>query len=199
MGIYAQGIVESSVGAIAVKKAVLLSVTAVVNADDLALVVDAKGVGALGGQGVVERCVAAATVEKPVIEVAVIVKSDDLTGGIDAERRGTPNAQGVVERCVAAAAVEEAVAAGAAVVVSPNDLAGGVDAVCLDAAVCLGGQRIINGSVTASTVEEAVVGPVISDDLAGVVDALCKGTNSGRIVERGVGVDRHDALCYLHA
>jgi hypothetical protein len=47
MGVYAQVIVESGVDAAAVEEAVG-AVAAVVTADDLPVVVDAKGIGALG-------------------------------------------------------------------------------------------------------------------------------------------------------
>src|SRR5437660_1744861 len=63
----------------------------------------------------------------------------------------------------------------------------------------VGGQRILEGGVSAAAVEEAVVDAgvgVRTDDLATGVDALCEGTVWGvrqRIVEGGVGVDWHDA------
>jgi hypothetical protein len=81
--------------------------------------------------------------------------------------------------------VEDAVA----ILVKPDDLACVVDA---ERRVSFGAQGMIEGSVGAAAVEDAVLGEVavnvVPDDLACVVDALCKGAFGAQgIIERGVG------------
>ena len=69
----------------------------------------------------------------------------------------------------------------AAVLVKSCELARGVDSKCIGAAT-RSGERIVDGGVSASAVEEAVreaaaVG-IPSGDLAGVVDGLCIGCDA---------------------
>jgi hypothetical protein len=90
--------------------------------------------------------------EKAVQVVARVgVLSDDLARGVYAKCARVPVRQGIVDGRVNAAAVEEAVQA-TGVLVIPDDLARPVDAIC----ICVGGERIVEGRVSAAVIEIAV-------------------------------------------
>jgi hypothetical protein len=79
-------------------------------------------------------------------------------------------------------------------VVLPDDLAQVVNAQCRRE---VGGKRIVDRSVRAPAVEEAVGAAKVTiepDNLARTVDAPGTGTAEGQgIVEGGVGIDWHDS------
>src|SRR6516165_8221881 len=200
-----QGIVDGGEEAAAIDEAVAaVDRPGLVAAGDLPGIVDAKCLGAEGGQGIVEGGVSAAVgvVEEAVHAARVGVEPDDQPCTIDALREGAAGAgRGVIEGRVGAAVgvVEEAVTA-AGVVVKPDDLARGVDALCNRAARTGKGKGIVKGGEGTTTIEEtvgdAVVVGVPADDLVRVVDAECLGAAGmgQRIIESGERIDRHVVL-----
>jgi len=150
--------------------------------------------GAVGAQGIVEGGVSAAAIEEAVEVVSGIpIIADDLARIVDAKSTGV-GARGIVEGCVGSVDIEEAVSLVAAIEIIPDDLAHPIDAGCSGGDG--GGQGIVKGGVGAPGVKEAMgatVVVVVPDDLARGVDAGCAGDADGqRIVDGGVGVDRHD-------
>src|SRR5262245_34563740 len=105
--------IERRVYAAAVEKTVGDVAGIGIIADDLALIVDAKclGAGDPGPQGIVEGGVGAAAVEEAVDVVAGIgIIADDLARGVDAPCLGGAGlGRGIVEGGVGAVAVEETV------------------------------------------------------------------------------------------
>src|SRR5262249_49497973 len=133
------------------KKAMLARVV-VQGPDDLAVVIDAKGLG-LAVHGIVDGGERAAAVEETVHAAAgALIPPDDLAQIVDAECSGAEGArQRIVESGVSAAVgvVEEAVVA-SGVAVRPDDLAGAVNALCKG--VAAGGRGIVEGGVRAAAV-----------------------------------------------
>ena len=92
-------------------------------------IVDAKCLGAMGGQGIVNGDVETVEVKEAVRAGGVVVRPDDLAHIVDAEGTGAARGQGIVEGGVDAVAEEEAVLLKSAVFEKePHDLARVVDA-----------------------------------------------------------------------
>src|SRR5262249_45824105 len=124
------GIVDGGESATAVDEGVGTG-GGVVGPDDLAQIVDAKCLGAVGGQGIVQGGVGGAAVgvvEEPVIDSVGGVVADDLPRAIDAKGRGAAGRRRIVEGgvCIAISAAEEAVHDQHGVQVNPHDLSRGV-------------------------------------------------------------------------
>src|SRR5947207_14784342 len=110
-----RGIVESGVGAAAVKEAMDLDAGVPVPPDHLARVVDARQNSAVGpGQWIVESGVGAAAVEEAVVsEARVLVPPDHLAGVVDAGCNRAVAGQGIVDGGGGTAVEETAVPLGA--------------------------------------------------------------------------------------
>src|SRR5437764_12597446 len=124
---------------------VTIAAGVIVFADDLGAVVDAEGLGSVGGQGVVQCGESAAAQEEAMAAPGVDVASDNLACIVDALYKSAtarPGGRGIVDGDKAAAAQEEAVRPVTRVAKLADDLAHVVDARCDGRG---GGQRIIDG------------------------------------------------------
>jgi hypothetical protein len=161
----------------------------VVLADDLAGIIDAIEERALRQRvrrRIVDRRVVAAVagiIEKTVVAEGGAIVSNDQAGAIDAlgPRVAAPCAggirigQGRVRR-TAGRIVNKAVTTAASIEISSDDQARAIDTLRQGAAKSGGSQGIVEGVVNATAVDETMrvahcIG-VITDDLAGIVDAL---------------------------
>src|SRR5262249_34720153 len=156
---YGHWIVEGEVGSAAQEEAVRVVARVSEKPDDLACIVDAKGLSAANAQGIVEGDKAAAGGTEEAVDAAGIgVIPDDLACIVDAACLGafggTTVGEGISQRSeAAAAATKKAVAAGG-IIVLPDDLACIVDAKCLGPA--RGGRRIVDRGEDVAVQEEAV-------------------------------------------
>jgi hypothetical protein len=124
--------------------------------------------------------------------VGVAESPDDLNCGVDVPHSSAKSGggRGILDGGEEAAAQQEAMRHVGAVPISPDDLAGVVDARCSGA---FDAQGIIDGGVSATTEQKAVLIAVDvlvkPDDLAGIVDVECLGVAGlcvgQRIVEGG--------------
>ena len=126
--------IESGEGAVfeVMQKAVMAG-GVIVFADDLAAVIDADGLGSVGGQGVVQCGESVAAQEEAVLAPGVDVESDNLACIVDASSKSAtarPGGRGIVDGDKAAAAQEEAVRPVTRVAKLADDLARVVDAEC---------------------------------------------------------------------